>query len=290
MGNFVWWVDGIIVLCYNSGMGKGKIKNHPPGERRVKNKRRFKMKFKKNVSLFSGNVKCKISRVEPTGERLSARGGLAWVVRYIEQIGIYELLERYFGKLKRTSKGLSPLSIIKQILCFFIDGTAFSLVRFDELREDPGYAGVIEEPELVSSHTVKRFFRKFNIFLLRNFRFIFHRLFIWRLRIERPSFIVLGVDTIPLDNSGAKKREGVSYTYKGFYGFQPLVVSWNGLPVDAIFRGGSRHCNYGDTVKSMIHGLVRLIRKYYDPKVSVLVRMDAGFFDGSNFLCMWWQA
>ncbi len=33
----------------------------------------------------------------------------------------------------------------------------------------------------------------------------------------------------------------------------------------------------------MIHGLVRLIRKYYDPKVSVLVRMDAGFFDGSNF-------
>jgi len=51
-------------------MGKGKIKNHPPGERRVKNKkqRRKKMKYKKNVSLFSGNVKCKISRVEPAGE------------------------------------------------------------------------------------------------------------------------------------------------------------------------------------------------------------------------------
>jgi len=37
------------------------------------------------------------------------------------------------------------IDIIMQIICYFIDGTYFPLVRFDELKKDIGYAGVIKE-------------------------------------------------------------------------------------------------------------------------------------------------
>jgi len=41
-----------------------------------------KNEIQKECISFSGNVKCKISRVEPAGERLSVRGGPAWVVNF----------------------------------------------------------------------------------------------------------------------------------------------------------------------------------------------------------------
>jgi hypothetical protein len=52
------------------------------------------------------------------------------------------------------------VAIFNQVLCFFYDGTSRHLAYFDELREDMGYARVIESraEEMVSSHQVERFF------------------------------------------------------------------------------------------------------------------------------------
>ena len=52
------------------------------------------------------------------------------------------------------------------------------------------------------------------------------RLFIWRLSIEQPELIKLGIDTMVLDNDDALKREGVDPTYKKVKGFQPLQMYW----------------------------------------------------------------
>ena len=59
-------------------------------------------------------------------------------------------------------------------------------------------------------------------------------LFIWRLAIEKLGIVVLGIDTMVMDNDRAKVREGVSPTYKRVKGFQPLQVYWNGCLIDTV--------------------------------------------------------
>jgi hypothetical protein len=86
-----------------------------------------------------------------------------------------------------------------------------------------------------------------------------------------------------MDNDEALQREGCDPTYKKVKGFQPLQLIWEGKIVDAIFRRGKRHSNYGRDVEKMIRGMVRLIRTRYDASVSIIVRLDAGFFDEKNF-------
>jgi len=95
--------------------------------------------------------------------------------------------------------------------------------------------------------------------------------------------VVLTLDTMVMDNDEALQREGCDPTYKKVKGFQPLHLIWEGKIVDAIFRRGKRHSNYGRDVEKMIRGMVSLIRTRYDASVSIIVRVDAGFFDAKNF-------
>jgi hypothetical protein len=44
-------------------------------------------------------------------------------------------------------------------------------------------------------------------------------------------------------------------------GFQPLQMNWSRYFVDAVFRGGDKHSNHGDTVQKMIGHMVKKIRK-----------------------------
>ncbi len=55
-----------------------------------------------------------------------------------------------------------------------------------------------------------------------------------------------------MDNDEALQREGCDPTYKKVKGFQPLHLIWEGKIVDAIFRRGKRHSNYGRDVEKMI--------------------------------------
>lgn len=226
-------------------------------------------------------VKGKISGIAPTDERIVSRGGLLFFVKYLSHIGIYSLLERKLGSLRRSKKGKTIESIFKQLMCYFIEGSSFTLSRFDELQKDGGYAGLIEESEggLVSSHSVKRFFKKFSIVRVWLFREILQRLFIWRLRIKEPAIIILSIDVMVMDNDTAVKREGVEKTYRKVKGFAPLQMSWGSYIIDAVFRGGSKHSNHGDTVERMVIHIVKKIRKEYKSDVPILIRVDSGFFD-----------
>ncbi len=228
--------------------------------------------------------KGKISRIEVTGDTLTGRGGLALFVRYLSSINIYALLLEHFSGIRRSMKGEAVWNIFKQIFCFFYDGTSRHVVYFDQLKKDEGYAAVIENSreEMLSSHQVKRFFRVFSWIVGGAFRDILKRLFIWRLKIEEPGIINLTLDTMVMDNDEAKERHGVEPTYKKVLGFQPLQIIWNRKIVDAIFRGGKKHSNYGNTAVNMVTDLVKLIRKEYAPNVTIILRIDSGFFDEAN--------
>jgi len=226
-----------------------------------------------------------IDGVEATSDTLTSRGGLTLFVRYLRNIAIYPVLERLFGSIRKNAKGQPVSEIFKQVLCFLLDGTSRHLVYFDALKKDEGYAAAIETaPEhLLSSHAVKRFFGAFSWVRIWLFRYLLQHLFLWRLKIRQPKEVVLGMDTMVMDNDEAQKRHGVEPTYKKVKGFQPLQLTWEGLIIDAVFRGGSKHSNDGDTALKMIEHIVRFIRKHYGEEVPIILRLDAGFFDQELF-------
>jgi hypothetical protein len=139
---------------------------------------------------------------------------------------------------------------------------------------------------MASSHIIKRFFRLFPWTSGNLFRRILNELFLWRLRITRPDVIVIGIDTMVMDNDYAKKRHGVTPTYKKKKGFQPVQFTWRGIITDAVFRGGKWNGNSRGTAGHMLEALVHLIRSRYRSDVTIVFEMDAGFFNQAYYtLC-----
>jgi len=227
----------------------------------------------------------RINKVETTTDTITGRGGLALFNRYIEKIGVLKLLDNRFGFIRKSAKGLAVELIFKQIICWLFDGTSRHLTYFDQLKKDEGYASVIEtDPShMASSHVIKRFCRKFRIGCAFIFRPVLRKMFIWRLKIEKPDEIRLYGDSMVLNNDDAKNRQGVQPTYKKILGFKPLQIIWNGKIVDAIFRGGKKNCNYGPVMLNMVTGLVKLIREEYREDVPIFLHLDSAFFDEINF-------
>ncbi len=236
----------------------------------------------------AAEIKSLITHIDKTNENLTGRAGLALISRYVRIAGIPTLLSNKFSFLRKSSKGTKLISIFHQLICFFVNGEDFHLSFFDHLKEDSGYSGVIEIPrkEMLSSHSVKRFFTSFTISYALQFRKILYMLFIYRLKKEKPERIFLGLDTMVMDNNDALKREGVSPTYKKVKGFQPIHLYWGRFIIDTILRDGKAHSNHGNNVKRIIVNVVRLIRKHYSAEVPIVLLADTGFFDKKLFsLC-----
>ncbi len=227
----------------------------------------------------------RIDEIGLTTDTLTSRAGLPFFSRYLEQINIYPRLETLFGSVRKHDKGIPVTEAFHQALCFFLDGTKRSLKQFDRLAEDEGYARSIEvkPEEMASSHQMKRFWKNFNFRNNHQFRRLLQDLFVCQLHSQDPDLIRLDIDTMVLDNDHAENREGVEPTYKNVRGYKPLQVTWNGRVIDVVFRGGSKHCNNGETVVKMIRQLVGRIREEYDPDVAIVVTADGAFFDGDNF-------
>ena len=238
------------------------------------------------MKIGSDRSENKINAVEITDDTLSNRGGLSFMLRYLDQIGVFSIVEDRFGHLRKSSKGESIGECARQFMAFCMDGTKHSMARFDELRKDPGYAAVLERDtdSLISTSAVKRFFRKFRGTTYSSYRSILNDLFIWRLKQEKPSVIKLHLDTMVLDNNDAKLREGCNVTYKKVLGFQPLQINWGSYIVDMHFRSGEKHSNHGNDAKEAVARVVKLIRERYDEMVPIIISADSGFLSDENLL------
>ena len=93
------------------------------------------------------------------------------------------------------------------------------------------------------------------------------------LRSDKVKYVVLDMDVFPMDNSGTKK-EGVSYTYKGFDGYAPLAayLGEEGWCLACELRPGSQHGQ-----KEFIYFAERVVAraKQLTPLL-LLVRLDSG--------------
>ena len=130
---------------------------------------------------------------------------------------------------------------------------------------------------------MKRFFKAFSWFRIWLFRGLLQQLFLWRLKLAQPKMVELGIDTMVMDNDEANGRHGVQPTYKKVKGFQPLQMTWGRFMIDAVFRGGKKHSNHGNTVEEMVRHIVPKIRRVCKEGIPILIRMDAGFFDEKLF-------
>lgn len=223
-----------------------------------------------------------ITKIGITNDKISGRGGLPLFLRYIETAGLYKLMSSTILSLFSVgAKGLGLHQFLKQMFAFFIDGTDMSIASFDNKRKDEGYAALLENKtdEMASSHQIKRFFIKISV--VSNFMFnkVLNALFLWRLINNKPNIIVLGIDTMVMDNDKAKKREGNEATYKRKKGFQPLHISWGPFLIDVVFRKGSAHSNHGTDYTDRVRSIVKLIRKRYLKDVPIILCADSGFAD-----------
>jgi hypothetical protein len=235
----------------------------------------------RNCNAKNSKSKAFINDVEITEDVLTSRSGLTLFVRYLRSIELLPYMEKVFAKIRKSRKGQDISEIFKQLFCFFVDGTSRHLIYFDRLKEDEGYRSSIEsEPDvMLSSHSVKRFFMAMLISWSFMFRKVLQKLFLWRLSTAKPALILLGLDTMVMDNDEADKRHGVKPTYKKVKGFQPLQLTWGRFIIDAIFRSGDKHSNHSNDAEKMLRNIVGLIRKHYSEEVPIVVRMDSGFFD-----------
>ena len=228
----------------------------------------------------------KITKIGVTNDKISGRGGLAIFLKYMANTGLYSLISStLLSKIKVATKGLQLEQFLKQVFAFFIDGTDMSIAGFDVKKNDLGYAAVLENKpfQMASSHQVKRFFSKLSIVPNKLYRNILRELFVWRLGIEKPNMVILGIDTMVLDNDDAKKREGCEPTYKSKKGFQPLHVCWGPYLVDVVFRKGSAHSNHGSDYIDSITDIVNLIRERFSAQVPIILCADSGFADQKAF-------
>lgn len=238
-----------------------------------------------NKKRKSNVNRARIDCVGTTTDNLTSRAGLSLFARYLQATGTLDAFESRLGNLRGSAKGQVVAEVFKQLFCFLFDGSSRHLTSFDSMKRDSGYAATIEStPEnMMSSHSVKRFMLKFGgICYHQVFRALLQELWLWRLRVERPALVELGLDSMVMDNDEAQVRQGVKPTYKKVKGFHPLQLTWGRYLVDGVLRGGNYHCNHGDSAAHMVRKAVALIRRY-DPKVPIVVRLDAGFFDESLF-------
>ena len=164
--------------------------------------------------------------IEITSDTLTGRGGLALFSRYLRNLEIFPHLDRLFGSMRKSSKGLPMTALFHQLFCFLLDGTRRHLVRFDELKQDEGYAAVIERQpdQRASSHTIKRFFGAFWWPRIWLFRHLLLHLFVWRLKLEAPPVVVLGIDAMVMDNDEANVRHVVTLIRKHYRGDVPILL------------------------------------------------------------------
>ena len=213
----------------------------------------------KNITV-QDKKKQVIDAIQPTDEHLTSRAGLALFAQYLQNIRLMPIIERMFGSMRKNKKGIAVSDFLRRYFVFSWTAAVVISVWFDHLKRDEGYAALLScsGQDLASSHAVKRFFGKFSFVRVYLFRHLLQIVFIWRLKKTCPTVIVLGLDSMVLDNDDALKRHGVQPTYKMVKGFHPLQMNWGRYMVDAVFRGGSKHSNHGKTVQNM---LVHIVEK-----------------------------
>ena len=154
-------------------------------------------------------------------------------------------------------------------------------VHYDDIepfRKDPFFQNSLNLSQVASSSTIRQHFDdaqdRFDLIVKEesvNLLQILSRL--TAVKVGERSYIPLDFDVTPMDNSDTKK-EGVSYTYKGFDGYAPMMsyLGKEGYLINLELRQGSQHSQNGtpDFIRETLQYARAVTSK------PILARMDSG--------------
>jgi hypothetical protein len=99
------------------------------------------------------------------------------------------------------------------------------------------------------------------------------------MKTDPPSVLEFSVDSMVMENKYSKQQQGRKSTYKNNYGYHPMQIVWNGLIIDGIFRSGDKPTNEIKKTLDMIDRLVKRIRAEFGDSITMIFRLDGGYYD-----------
>jgi hypothetical protein len=210
-------------------------------------------------------------KIETTMERIESKGGLLLAGKLALKAGL--------DKIRSAAVG-NAAAVIISVYALMMEGkTDYESMK--EKRDSLFFKEALNLPYVYAKETVRLYVEKMTgdadavIEQLRdcNARLIsdapLHG--IWT---GGRQYLPVDIDTTVLDNSGTKK-EGVSRTYQGMDGYQPIFayLGKEGYMLDCELRPGSQHCQNGTA--EFIEGLQRQLEGMKLGK-RYLFRLDSG--------------
>ena len=212
-----------------------------------------------------------------TDQRIPAATGIGLVGDILYNAGFQNL----FGNIRTTEKRSRKQIDCGTVLTSFIGLLCMGKPDFDaiaEFQNDPSYyqTALHLKTGFPSSATLRQRMDEIGN-TLRSQLLIFNAHLLKSNHVEptalKNGMIPVDMDVTPMDNSNTKK-EGVSFTYKKFIGYAPIMayIGREGYLANAELREGKQHCQSG--TPEFIRETMKLCRMITDKPL--LVRLDSG--------------
>lgn len=212
-----------------------------------------------------------------TDERIPAVSGIGLVGDILSNADFLERFQNVRLSEKRSRKQIDIGTILITFIALLCMGKPdFECVR--ELQSDaafyqyalhlkkgfPSSASLRQRMDEIGNK-MREMLLEFNVHLLKSNRI--------KPKSLKMGMVPLDIDVTPMDNSKTKK-EGVSWTYKRFEGYAPIMayLGAEGYLVNTQLREGSQHCQK-DT-PAFLRQTLRLCKEVTN--APILVRLDSG--------------
>lgn len=216
-----------------------------------------------------------------TSDQINAQGGLTLVGKALERGCELTSLIQNLSPPPASNTKFSDCDILKVAIGLLTQGrTHFSdaeLFRQESSQVMTHSLGLTAQPseatfrqrfeKLAKEKPVRKALQQANENLLKTVKPT-------TIKVGERNYIPNDIDVTPMNNAGSN-REHVSYTYKGFDGYAPIMsnLGAEGYLLHHELRPGSQHCQKG--TPAFLEENFRLLSKL-ELKDQVLVRMDSG--------------
>lgn len=217
--------------------------------------------------------------VVETDEYLSSQGGMAMIGALAERSGLRERISGVAPEKKSGSIGTGDAVLaMTGLLC--LAKPDFDAI--EQFRDDDYFKQTLGLKTVPSEATLRQRLDETGTMIRKEILNASASLVRKASPAVTPCFkhyVPIDADVSPFDNSGTHK-EGVSYTYKKFDGYAPMLayIGEEGYLLNTELREGKQHCQEG--TPAFLRETITLARRVTDRLL--LVRLDAGHDDVEN--------
>lgn len=216
-------------------------------------------------------------RLESTDEIITSNSGIILAGKILNSNEFRNCITLALGyQTKYSSSHFTDYEIVKSYIGLLCVGKSRP-ESIDIFKSDEVFKHALGLSKLPSKETLRQRLEKLPEklnFALRGFTAGFIRKHGELPTIAGTDYIPIDFDVTPFDNSNSQK-EGVSFTYKNFMGFAPMItyIGATGYMLNNEFREGKNHSNCAGTAEYIKRSL-ELARTITDKKL--LMRFDSG--------------